>query len=925
MARESIAYRCCMLFASFVFITGAFAQSDENIDALVQKIDIPYEKFVLNNGLTLVVHEDRKAPIAAVNMWYHVGSKDEKPGKTGFAHLFEHLMFNGSENFNDDYFQALERLGATDLNGTTNPDRTNYFQNVPVNALDAVLWLESDRMGHMLGAVDQEKLDEQRGVVQNEKRQGENQPYGKVWELIAENTFPKGHPYSWTTIGSLEDLNAASLEDVHEWFEEYYGAANAVICIAGDVNAAEVKEKVEKYFGAIPAGPPLSKQAAWIAKADGPHRMKSYDRVPQAMIVKVWNIPQWGTPEAEYFNLAASVLSSGKTSRLYKRLVYEEQIATQVSAFNYEREIAGQFLIQAMAQPGTDLTEIETAINEELAKFLAEGPTEDELKRVKTDHVASFVRGIERIGGFGGKSDILAMNQVYANDPGYYKVSLKQLENASAKDIQDTCREWLIDNAFTLEVHPYPEYTTIETDVDRSKIPEAENPPDAKFPEFSEKTLDNGLKIVLAERRSIPLISFRLVLDAGYASDKFSSLGIANLAMNMLDEGTEKRSALEISEQLDMLGANLGSGSTLDVSYVSLSTLTTTVDPALEIFADVVLNPAFPERDLERLRRETLAGIQQEKVDPNLMARRVLPNLLYGTDHAYSFPLTGTGTEESVAKISVKDLQKFHQTWFKPNNATLIVVGDITMDEIVPKIEKAFSAWEKGDVPEIEIDEVQPQEKPRVFLIDRPGSIQSVILAGHIAPPQANPDEIAIETMNHILGGSFTSRINMNLREDKHWSYGAGSRFLPARGERPFYVAARVQSDKTKESMIEIQKELAQIVNDLPPTDDEFSKAQANKILELAGSWETIGAVSGSIMNIVQFDLPKDYYTTYPGAIRELTVSSLADISKKVIHPDRLTWVVVGDLSKIEEGIRELEDFGEVKIIDVDGNPIGGE
>jgi zinc protease len=428
--RDNIIFPLCLLF--FVGLSKA------------GDIEISYEKFVLDNGLTVIIHEDHKAPIVAVNVWYHVGSKNEHPSRTGFAHLFEHLMFNGSENHNDDYFFPLERIGATDLNGTTNEDRTNYFQNVPANAVDLALWMESDRMGYLLGVVDQERLDEQRGVVQNEKRQGENQPYSLSYEMITENTFPKGHPYSWTVIGSLDDLDAASLEDVQEWFKAYYGAANAVISIAGNIDTKTAKAKVEKYFGTIPAGPPVARHDVWIAKMEGTHRQLAQDRVPLSRIYKVWNIPQWGSADADYLNLVSDVLSVGKNSRFYKRLVYEDQIATSVSAYVDLREIAGQFTIVATAQQGVDLKDIEKAIDEELAIFLRKGPSRSEMDRIKTQYRAGFIRGIERIGGFGGKSDILARNQVYGDRPDQYKITLDRVAAATAKDLKESANRWLV-------------------------------------------------------------------------------------------------------------------------------------------------------------------------------------------------------------------------------------------------------------------------------------------------------------------------------------------------------------------------------------------------------------------------------------------------------------------------------------------------
>ncbi|MDB6108959.1 MAG: peptidase domain protein, partial [Pedosphaera sp.] len=558
------------------------------------KIDILYKKFVLKNGLTVIVHEDHKAPIVAVNVWYHVGSKNEKPGKTGFAHLFEHLMFNGSEHFNDDYFQAMERIGATDLNGTTSEDRTDYFQNVPKSAVDVALWMESDRMGHLLGTLDQAKLDEQRGVVQNEKRQGENQPYGVTRELITKGTAPVGHPYSWTVIGSMEDLNAASLDDVKTWFKTYYGAANAVLVIAGDIDAETALKKAELYFGDIPAGPPVAKYDKWVPKIPGTRRQTVSDRVPQARLYKIWNIPPYGEADTSYLDLASDVLSSGKTSRLYKRLVYDEQIATDVSAYVNPSEISGHFGIVATARPGVDLAKIEKAINEEVARFLAHGPTAKELERVKVAGIAGFVRGIERIGGFGGKSDILAMNEVFHGSPDFYQTTLNYVRNATAQDVQSAAKRWLTDDVYILEVLPYPKFQPSTESADRTKLPTPSEAPEVKFPAFQRTTLANGLKVVLAERHSTPVVNLNLLVDAGFASDQSATPGTARLAMGMLDEGTTKRSALEISDELASLGASISTGSDLDSSSVSLSTLTPVLDPALNLYADVILNPSFP-------------------------------------------------------------------------------------------------------------------------------------------------------------------------------------------------------------------------------------------------------------------------------------------------------------------------------------------
>ncbi len=886
---------------------------------LTAQVDIPYKKFVLENGLTLLVHEDRKAPIVSVNVWYHVGSKNEKPGKTGFAHLFEHLMFNGSENFNDDYFQALERVGATNLNGTTNVDRTNYFQDVPRPALDLALWMESDRMGHMLGAVDQAKLDEQRGVVQNEKRQRENQPYAVADELITKGTFPKGHPYSWTVIGEMEDLDAASLDDVHEWFRTYYGAANAVISIAGDIGAEEARDLVEHYFGSIPAGPPVARHRAWIAPRTGEQRQTVEDRVPQARVMKVWNVPQWGTREAVLLDLATDVLAAGKSSRLFKRLVYEDQIATSASAYIRAQEIAGQVVMQGTAQPGGDLAAVEAALDEELAKFLRDGPTEDELSRAKMAHKARFIRGVERIGGFGGKSDILARNEVYVGEPSHYKKTLAWAEESRAEDIRAVAAKYLSDGVYALEIHPAPERSVSQSKVDRSAPPSSDGFPEFVFPDTEEAKLSNGLRVLHASRKSIPTVEFSLIVNAGYASDYGGIPGLAKMTAQMLDEGTERLSALEISDQSTRLGARIGAGASLDTARVTLSALSERLAESLRLYSDVALRPSFPQEELDRLKRLQVAGIQQEMSQPFTVGLRLLPGLLYGAEHAYSAPMTGSGTIESVTSISREDVAGFHRKWYRPDNATLVVVGDVPLETLRPMLEERFGQWKGGEAaPELEIGSASMADERVVYLVDKPGALQSVIIAGLPAPPTNNPDEIAIETMNTILGGSFTSRINMNLREDKHWSYGARSMLLDARGPRMFMAYSPVQTDKTKESMIEIDRELRDILGSRPPEAEELSKAQKNRTLRLPGQYETKRAVLGALVDILTYDLPGDYFETYARNLRSLELPDIERAAKAIVHPDHMVWVVVGDLAEIEQGVRELR-FGEVRRLSAGG------
>jgi zinc protease len=884
-------------------------------------IDIPYRMEVLENGLTVIVHEDRKAPVVAVNIWYHVGSKNEVRGRTGFAHLFEHLMFQGTENFNDEYLTALEGLGATNFNATTWYDRTNYFQTVPNNNLDGVLWLESDRMGHFLGAITQAKLDEQRGVVQNEKRQGDNQPYGRVWEYIDPALFPPEHPYSWETIGSMEDLNAATLEDVRTWFRTWYGPNNAVLAIAGDVSADEAFAKARKFFGDIPAVAPVVRPGKWIPRHTGTRRMTMQDRVPQARMYQAWTGPNWGTADAQHLAIAAEILAGSKNSRLYQRLVYRDRLASDVSMGALALEMAGITYLQASAQPGVDLATIEAAVDEELQLFRRKGPTRRELQRAVTQFRAGFLRGIEQVGGFSGKAGILAESMVLGGSPDAWKKDLALLDSATPDAVRRAAAEWVGQGSFILNVVPYPALNAAATGADRSGLPASGPPPQVGFPGFERATLANGLDIMLAPRPGTGLIELQLILEGGFAADPASRPGTTSLAMGMLDEGTTSRSALEISEQLALLGATLGTGAGLDTMSVGLSALRENLEPTLSLFADVILNPTFPQQELERVRGIHLAGLRQEKNRPNSMALRVLPKLIYGAGHPYARPLTGTGTEASISSLTRDELASFHATWFRSDHATLVAAGDITMAELRPMVEKLFAQWQPGEIPTRKLSAAQGERTDVLYFLDRPGADQSVIFVGQTLPPRANPDEFALQRMNDILGGQISARINMNLREDKHWSYGAYSSMMDARGERPYFVYAPVQTDKTAEALRELRGEMQGIVGSRPVTAVELDRAKTTEVLSLAGRWETAGAVAGALSEIVRFDLPPDYWSGYAAGVSAVTLADVDRVARTYIRPDRQIYVVVGDRARTEIGLRAL-GFSEIRLIDADGEAL---
>ncbi len=889
-----------------------------NASAFATEIDLPYEQFKLDNGLTVVVHEDRKAPLVAVSIWYHVGSKDEPQGKTGFAHLFEHLMFNGSENYDGEWFEPLEDVGATDLNGTTWFDRTNYFQTVPITALERVLWMESDRMGHLLGAVTEEKLNNQRGVVQNEKRQGDNQPYGRAEYSVLAGLLPEGHPYSHSTIGSLEDLDAASLDDVKAWFKEYYGAANTVLVIAGDIDAATARPLVEKYFGDIEAGPPLTQATANAPKLNVNKTEIMFDQVPQPRLDRNWTAPGRTTRDAVLVQLAAEVLGGGKTSRLYQKLVDELQLATSATSNLQGQELLSFYSVTVDAKKDADLDRVQREMEAVIAAFLSKGPSAAELNRAKTGIKAGLVRGLEKVGGFGGKAVTLAEGALYAGDPGFITTQLEWLEAATPREVLRAAREVMSAGYYQLNILPYPEYSTTASTVDRSTgLPEVTTSPDLTFPSIETAALSNGMKVVLAERHAVPVIEISVQFDAGYAADSVSggTLGGASFTGAMLDEGTAKRSALDIAEELESLGATLGAGSTLDTTGVSMSALKENLRPSLDILGDVLRNPAFENEEIEKLRARWLAAIEQEKASPVQLALRVLPPEIYGAEHAYGVPFTGSGYATSINSLSRNDLVGFHGTWLRPDNATIFVVGDTSLEEIVPELERTFGAWRAsaGAIPAKNIATVSRPNKGKVIIFDKPGSPQSLILAGHVAPPTNAPNAIALNAMNDILGGQFTARVNMNLRESKGWAYGAYTFFQGARGQRPYMVYAPVQTDKTTDSIRELIKELNDYKTTRPATPGELQRVILSNTRSLPGAFETSDDVLSSLVSSARYGRAWNYPATLKDKYEALDRDDISAAAEEVVHPESLIWVIVGDREEIEAGLKTL-NLGPIEV-----------
>lgn len=931
------------LAASTIALSGAaMAQTKPApVADLVKQVNIPYTKFTLDNGLTVLVHEDHKAPVVAVSIWYGVGSKNEPKGKTGYAHLFEHIMFNGSENAPGEYFEYTRKIGATDLNGTTWLDRTNYFETVPTSALEAALFLESDRMGHLLGGMTKENVDGQIGVVSNEKRQGDNQPYGLVEYAQSENLFPVGHPYHHSTIGSLEDLAAAKLDDFKQWFKDYYGPNNSVLVLAGDVNAATAKTLVQKWFGDIPAGPAVKPVDAPLVTLDAPKTIVLKDKVPTTRIYRNWVVP--GLADADYTALraGAAVLGGLSSSRLDNTLVREEQSAVAVVAYVLPFVHGSLFNVQVDVKPGADAEAVGKRLDALLADFIANGPTADEVQRVAASEAAQRIDGLEQMGGFGGKAVALAEGQLYTGDADYYKVELERLAALKPDTVKAAMKKWLSRPVLNIIVEPGEReaYTEVASGsgairtggltspafymppgsedniglrafqgADRSKMPEAGNVANVDFPTVEEGTLTNGIKVFFAKRNAVPTVRVAVSFDAGYSADPVDKRGMASLLNAMMQEGTKTLTAVQLAETEERLGADIGVTSSQDRTVANLRAVKPNLAASLALLADVIKNPALAEKELERVRVQQLTRIAGEQAQPQGIASRMLPGLIYGKAHPYGGPQSGSGDPAAVQAITKADLAAFHDAWIHPSKAEIFVVGDTSLKEITALLNKEFGNWKPtaNAAPAKAFTSPIPEQKQRILLVDRPNSPQSMILAGQVLNAKAGDDLFLLRSANDVFGGDFTARLNMDLRETKNWSYGTYSQ-LPTRADRiPFGIAAPVQTNQTGPSVAALMQQLKDITGDKGVTAAELELMRTGNTLELPGSYEQSGAVLNQMQNDRLNKRPFTYVETLAGRYATMTAADLDAAFKAKVDPDKFTWLVVGDAAKVKPQLEAL-------------------
>ncbi len=892
------------------------------VSALVKAVDIPHSDFMLKNGLRVIVHTDRKAPIVAVSVWYHIGSKDEPNSKTGFAHLFEHLMFYGSENNDAVFFKKLEDVGATDSNGTTWFDRTNYFENVPTPALPLALFLESDRMGHLLGAVTQAKLDAQRAVVQNEKREGDNNPLGLTEYAKLAAMFPAGHPYHHSTIGSMADLDAASLDDVRGWFRANYGPNNAVIVLAGDIDAATAKPLMEKYFGDIPAGPPIKRYAAPVPVWATTRRETLYDQIPTPQISRNWVVPGRIDAAQPLVDTAVAILAGGNSSRLYNDLVRDKKLAVAVGGGVQAFEKVSMAEIDVTVAPGVDPAKVEARIDEVMAQFLKDGPTADEVGRIATRAVSGTIRGLEAVGGFGGKAVTLAEGAVYAGDADFYKKELAAYADATPATVAAAARTWLSRGDYRQTVMPGPRPAAEESTavvakpVAATPVRIAKRPPEPKVglspvlavASIERATLLNGLKVELARRDTVPLVRMTLSFDAGQGADDRAKPGLEGLTLNLLDEGAAGLTGPQITEARERLGAGIATGISSDRTRISLDALKPNLAASLALFADIVRRPDFAPADLERVRGQTLAGIAQEEADPGSITRRLLPVILYGKDHPYGVPSTNSGTVDGVKAVSRDDLVGWQKRWLRPDNATLFVVGDVTMAELKPALEASLGDWRPDSATPVGTKAFPPVPVPkgaRIIFVDRPGSPQSYIRGGVVLPVKGSDDAIALRAANDILGGLSTSRLNTDIREEKGWAYGVGSGFNDASDQIYALIVAPVQSDKTGESIAAMIADVKALTGNKPISDAERDKAVNNSVRSLPGDFESGAALLGAIERNAIYKRGDDYYGKLVPRMQALTTAQLNEAAR-LLSTDNFTWIVVGDRKTVEPQLAKL-------------------
>jgi len=886
---------------------------------------IAFEKYTLPNGLQVILHVDHKLPMVHVNSWYHVGSKNERVGRTGFAHLFEHMMFEGSKDANSKYFGFIEKAGANlfegGVNGTTSQDRTNYFESVPSGSLEYVLWLESDRLATLTDVLTKEKLDNERDIVKNERRQGlENQPYGRWFMLVTQNLFPDGHPYAHDVIGSHEDLTAASVDDVKDFFKTYYTANNLSLAITGDFDPAEAKRLVAKYYGPIPPGPALDRPERWVPVLDAEKIVEVKDHVPQERTYFAWPSPAFFDSGDAELELASLVLTDGLSSRLNKSLVYDKQLCSDVVSFQGSMEMAGLFVIWATARPGVPLSQVEQTVTEEIARLAKDGPTSAELERAKAKWEFQYVTGLERIGGFGGKADLLNTYNTFLGDPDKFAADVGRHRNATPEGVRAAVAQWL-DTRHRVLVRFHPETSKLEANasVDRSQSPALGADRPFQAPEVESARLDNGMQVLVVERRDLPKVAVTLATRAGSVDDPAGKEGLASLDVEAMKRGTSSKKALEIDDALGDLGTSLEGAANLEYSTLTVEVLARNLAPALAVVADVARHPSFPQEEVDREKKKRLDSLTQAENSPGATAQRLSTMLAFGRNHPYGHP--PTGFPPSVKAMTREDLERFHETYWKAGGSALIFVGDISLADATALARQDFGTWSGAAPRAVAIPAPHPVGPGKVFLINRPDAAQTVVAEILPGPARDGSDFYALSLANAVWGGAAGARLGMNLREKHGYSYGVFSFPAPYSKYGMWRASGGVQTNKTTESVVEFEKELKFIAGEKPVTEKELTDAKHERIRGYAQQFESMGRVAQQVTDLWAVGLPMTELQREPDELEKASLDSVNAAAQKYAATSGATLLLVGDLSKIEAGVRGL-NLGDVVVLDARGEPV---
>lgn len=898
-------------------------------------LSIPVEKFTLANGLTVVLHEDHSDPIVAIAVYFHVGSSRETPGKTGFAHLFEHMMFQKSENVGEDqFFRNIQGAGGS-LNGSTNQDRTNYYEVVPKNALEMALWMESDRMGYLENTVTRSALVNQQNVVQNEKRQSyDNAPYGFTQEVIAKNLYPKNHPYSWTTIGNMDDLTGASVEDVKAFHKKFYSPNNAFLVVSGDISVNEVKAMIEKYFGEIPKSEDVEKRGPLPVALASTCRLFHEDNFAKApMLTMVFPTVERYSKDSYALNFLGDLLANSKKAPLYTILVKDKKLTSRVSARNGSQELAGTFTISVTANPGVKLTAVEKAILEGLDKFEKDGFSEEDLTRIKAGYETNF---ISRFASVQGQAFTLAEYTMNTGDPGYYRNDLAATQAVTISDVKRVFEKYIKGRNF-LETSFVPKGQTdliadgsvnsgiVEEDVtkaaevkaasgveepiiktptklDRSIMPPVGADPEVTIPKPWSASLSDGMEIWGIKQNELPLVQYSIIIEGGHMLDKADKAGTANLVASMLNEGTKNKTPEELEDAIGLLGASVRLSSDDESISINVNSLSKNFDKTLALVEEILLEPRWDTLQFGLVKSRIINNLRRNAASPDYLASSELNKLIFGNT---ILAVDATGTEGSVTGISLDDLKEYYTKYFTPSLAKFLVVGDIDQTKVLMALTDLNDKWLPRDVTIPDIKVPEPPAKSQIYFVDVPGAKQSVIEIGTPAIPRTDPDFYPATVTNYKLGGSFNGIFNLILREEKGFTYGARSNFSGSKNYGTFAATSKVRTNSTLESVTIFKTEMEKYRLNMPQEYIDFTKSSLLKNNALR--FETLGDLLSMLNTMTSYNLPPDYIKHEESFVMGLTKEKALELANKYIDPSRMYYVVAGDA---KTQFKDLEKVG---------------